>query len=124
MNGRDVLMTTSLLLTGLVIGYLMGRNVVVTSASSPSPSAADPALAAANPQIAPKESSAPLAPTPPTRVAPEAQPTAPPAPPEVAPTAPPARPPKQLYPFSLSGVPLLGEPAKAKVAVILFSDFQ
>ena len=121
MNGRDVFMTAALLITGLVIGYIMGRNTLVLPANSNS---AAPAVAPAAPVSDKKDSAADVAPSPPTATPPVAvaeAPTAPTAPPKVAPAP---QPRKQLYPFSISGVPLLGEPAKAKVAIILFSDFQ
>ena len=121
MNGRDVFMAASLLITGLVIGYLMGRNTVVLPANTNSAATAAPAVVPATPVSDRKDSVANVAPSPPTATPPEAVAKAPTAPPKVAPTP---QPQKQLYPFSLSGVPLMGEPAKAKVAIILFSDFQ
>ena len=36
----------------------------------------------------------------------------------------PAKPQKILSPFSLSDIPLIGDPTKAKVAITVFSDFQ
>ena len=120
MNGRDVLITAALLITGLVIGYVMGRDTVPTekdTVTDVAPTAT--AVVPEKPVPTEKDTVTDVAPSPPAAAAPQAKATAP----TVAPTAP-TQPLKQLYPFSLSGVPLLGEPAKAKVAIILFSDFQ
>jgi hypothetical protein len=113
-------MTAALLITGLVIGYVMGRNTLVlpadTNSSEPSATAAIPAPGPTPIQI---DTVTEVVPSAPAVAAPEGKGAAPTVAPE-APTAPI----KQLHPFSLSDVPLMGEPAKAKVSVILFSDFQ
>ena len=118
MNGRDVLITTVLLLTGLAIGYALGLN-----ADRP---AADPPVTTADSVTAvTTQSDTASADDANARVAPVALPDPTNTPP--TPTAPPpqeAQPRQQIYPFSLSGIPLLGDPATAKVAIVLFSDFQ
>ena len=118
MNTRDVVLTVAVLVTGLMIGYLLGRNSILTTPQTP------PSLEQ-TPEAAASAAAKPVAIVPKVPVQPPENTAAekPAAKPPVAPSAPP-KPQKILSPFSLSDIPLIGDPTTAKVAITVFSDFQ
>ncbi len=118
MNTRDVVLTVAVLITGLMIGYLLGRNSLLTTPQAPQAQAPneEKTTSVAEKPVAIVPQAPVKAPTDTAAKPPAAQkPNTPP---------PPTQPQKILSPFSLSDIPLIGDPTKAKVAITVFSDFQ